>query len=506
MLCVETIGKIRRYRLVEGKSIKAISRALRLSRNTVRRVLREGRTVSTYARRAQPRPRLGAHLERLEQLLVAEEAKPRGERRRVMALVQELRLAGYAGAHDSVHRYVRAWRRARRSQSAQAFVPLAFAPGEAYQFDWSHEQLELGGVPQTVKVAHLRLCHSRMFLVIAYPRESQEMVFDAHVRAFEFFGGVPRRGIYDNLKTAVDAVLRGKDRRFNRRFLALCAHYLVDPVACTPAAGWEKGQVENQVGNVRQWLFCPRPKFESFVELNAWLKAKCVEIAQSRVHPEQRECSIWEVFQHERGSLLGLPAPFDGYREEHCRVSATSLIRFDRNRYSVNARAVGRTVVVHAYAERLEVWLEGERLAQHRRSFGRDQTLYDPWHYVPVLVRKPGALRNGAPFVDWVLPGPLERVRRDLRRHRDGDRQFVTILAAVLSDGLAAVGHACQMALTQKTVSADAVLNLLARARDTRQALTNPTPQTLVLQRTPHADLNRYDTLLGHRHGNRAAA
>ena len=504
MLCVETIGKIRRYRLVAGKSIKAISRELRLSRNTVRRVLRERRRASKYERRTQPRPRLGAYVERLEGMLAAEEAKPRAERRRVVALVEELRRAGYGGAHDSVHRYVRAWRRERRSQPAQAFVPLAFAPGEAYQFDWSHEQVELGGLPQTVKVAHLRLAHSRMFLVIAYPREAQEMVFDAHGRAFEFFGGVPRRGIYDNLKTAVDAILRGKDRRFNRRFLALCAHYLVEPIACTPAAGWEKGQVENQVGNVREWLFRPRPKFETLAELNAWLKAKCVEIAQSRAHPESRSRTVWEVFQGERGSLLVLPAPFDGYREEHCRVSATSLIRFDRNRYSVNARAVGQMVIVHVYAERIEAWLGGERVAKHGRVFGRDQTIYDPWHYVPVLVRKPGALRNGAPFADWVLPGPLERVRRELARHRDADRQFVTILAAVMTEGLAAVSAACQEALAQKTVSADAVLNLLARARDGQRSATNATPQWLTLERAPRADVERYDTLL--RHGNSAAA
>lgn len=503
MLCVETIGKIRRYRLVEGKSIKAISRELRLSRNTVRRVLRDARKAS-YERHTQPRPRLGAYLERLEELLVAEEAKPRAERRRVVSLVEELRRAGYAGAHDSVHRYVHAWRRERRAQPAQAFVPLVFAAGEAYQFDWSHEQVELGGLPQTVKVAQLRLTHSRMFLVIAYSREAQEMVFDAHARAFEFFGGVPRRGIYDNLKTAVDGILRGKDRRFNRRFLALCAHYLVEPTACTPAAGWEKGQIENQVGNVREWLFRPLPKFENLAELNAWLKAKCIEIAQSRAHPEQRSRTVWEVFQEERGSLLALPVPFEGYREEHCRVSATSLIRFDRNRYSVNARAVGQMVIVHAYAERLEVWLGGERVAVHGRVFGREQTIYDPWHYVPVLMRKPGALRNGAPFADWVLPGPLERVRRELGRHRDGDRQFVAILAAVMTDGLAAVSAACLGALTQKTVSADAVLNLLARAREGQRSLTNATPQWLALERTPRADLARYDALL--RHGNGSAA
>ena len=136
--------------------------------------------------------------------------------------------------------HVRDWRRDHGKTEA-VFVPLWFAPGEAYQFDWSHEVVVLGGVAQQVKVAHVRLCHSRMFYLRAYPRETQEMVFDAHDRAFRFFGGACRRGIYDNMRTAVDAVFVGRERRFNRRFLQLCAHYLVEPTACTPASGWGEG-------------------------------------------------------------------------------------------------------------------------------------------------------------------------------------------------------------------------------------------------------------------------
>ena len=149
----------------------------------------------------------------------------------------------------------------------QAFVPLAFAPGEVCQFDWSQETVLLGGVVQTVKVAHFRLSFSRQMFVVAYPRETQEMVLDAHNRAFAFFGGVPRRMVYDNLKAVVDAIFVGKERRFNRRFLTLANHYLFEPVACTPESGWEKGQVENQVGNIREWLFTPMAQFEALPPL-----------------------------------------------------------------------------------------------------------------------------------------------------------------------------------------------------------------------------------------------
>ena len=162
-----------------------------------------------------------------------------------------MRGRGYDGAHDSVHRFVKAWRDERARVPAQAFVPMSFAPGEAYQFDWSHETITLQGLPLTIKAAHMKLSHSRMPFVRAYFRETQELVFDAHDKAFAFYGGVCRRGIYDNMKTAVEAIFVGKARQYNRRFLQMCSHHLIEPVACTPASGWEKGQVENQVGNLR---------------------------------------------------------------------------------------------------------------------------------------------------------------------------------------------------------------------------------------------------------------
>jgi len=174
--------------------------------------------------------------------------------------------------------------------------PAVVRPGEAYQFDWSHEIVVLGGVTTTVKVAHVRLCHSRMFLLRAYPRETQEMVFDARDHAFRLFGGAPKRGIYDNMTTAVDAVFIGRDRRFNRRFLQMCSHYLVEPTACTPAAGWEKGQVENQVGNARERFFTPRLRFAGYAELNAWLLDQCIAHAKATLHPEEKQRTVWEAF------------------------------------------------------------------------------------------------------------------------------------------------------------------------------------------------------------------
>ncbi len=209
MLVVETVGRIRRDHFVKGRSIKSIARDLKLSRNTVRRVLRSDETSFSYEREKQPHPRLGRWKSELERMLTENGRKPARERLTLIRLFETLRDLGYEGGYDAVRRYARAWTRANASQTAAAFVPLSFDAGEAYQFDWSHEIVVLGGTTVTVKVAHMRLCHSRMMFVRAYPRETQEMVFDAHDRAFAFFKGVCTRGIYDNMKTAVDTVFIG---------------------------------------------------------------------------------------------------------------------------------------------------------------------------------------------------------------------------------------------------------------------------------------------------------
>jgi transposase len=495
MLVVETIGKIRRAYFVQGKPIKAICRELRVSRKVVRKVLRSGATSFEYEREVQPLPKMGPWKGDLERILEANAAKPSRERLTLMRVFEELRGLGYQGGYDAVRRHARGWHRKHAATSAAAFVPLSFAPGEAYQFDWSHEVVLIDGTTVIVKVAHVRLCHSRMLFVRAYARETQEMVFDAHDRAFAFFKGACTRGIYDNMKTAVESVFAGKDRLYNRRFLQMCSHYLVEPVACTPASGWEKGQVENQVGLVRERFFTPRIRVKSYDELNAWLMDQAIAYAKAHRHPEFKGQTIWQVFEAERASLVAYPGRFDGFHAVPASVSKTCLVRFDNNRYSVAAGAVGRPVEIRAYAERIEIRQDGRVVGEHPRSFGRDRTISDPWHYVPVLARKPGALRNGAPFKNWVLPAGLERVRRKLVGAADGDRQFVDILTAVLSDGLPAVEAACQEALGQGVHSADVILNILARRREPATPLTIVTPDALRLRHAPAADCARYDRL-----------
>ncbi|NJM34580.1 MAG: IS21 family transposase [Rhodomicrobium sp.] len=192
---METIGRVRHAFHVRGKKIKEIARELRLARNTVRGIVRGEETERLYERRAQPLPKLGAFADALERMLEDTSKRPKRERLTFQRMYEELRLSGYQGGYDAVRRYGRAWERRQSAKQAEAYVPLAFAPGEAYQFDWSHECVVIDGVTTMAKVAHVRLCHSRMLFVRAYPRESQEMVFDAHEQAFAFFKGACQRGI-----------------------------------------------------------------------------------------------------------------------------------------------------------------------------------------------------------------------------------------------------------------------------------------------------------------------
>ena len=494
---MDIIYEIRRRHLVQQQTITAIARDMGLSRPTVRKHLN---TVEEpgYERVQPASPKLGQFEEQLTKWLIDEAKLPRPRRRTAHRLFEGLQEIGYSGAYDSVQRFVKRWKSGNHGPKlTEVFVPLLFQPGDACQFDWSQEQVELGGIVQTIKVAHFRLAYSRQMFVAAYPRETQEMVLDAHNRAFAFFGGVPARLIYDNLKTVVDTVYAGKERQFNRRFLTLANHYLFEPVACTPASGWEKGQVENQVGNVREWLFTPLARFASFADLNAWLATRCQELAQ-RSHPVQSLRTIAACFADEQPLLRPITACFDGYVEQMMRVSSTCLVRVDRNRYSVPAHAAGQAVSVRTTAEQVRVVAHGEVIAVHPRVFGRDQLICDPWHYLPVLEKKPGALRDGAPFVAWDLPRPIQIVRDQILKHPKGDRAFVELLMLAGEAGLDALTVACELTLECGIVSAPIAMNELRRliAPHLPAASIN-VPDGIALTIEPIANCHRYDHLLG---------
>lgn len=494
---METKAKIRRDFYVHGKGIKQIARERKMAWNTVRTILRSDDPGSEYHRSQQPRPQLGGYEEQLVAWLEADAKLPRKQRRTAMRLHEQLRDLGYQGAYDSVQRYVKQWKSKSGRVMGKAFVPLSFDPGDAMQFDWSLEHVEIGGVAQQLKVAHFRLCHSRKMFLVAFPREQLEMVLEAHRRAFEWFGGVPKRIIYGNPKTIVHRILAGKERDLNKRFLRMASHYLFEPVMCNPASGWEKGQVEKQVQDVRAWVFTPKLRFDSLDDLNAHLQAECERLSD-RTHPEFRGRSIADVFSDEQPCLIGIRRPYEAYTEHECKASLTSLVRYDRHHYSVESSAAGRAVTLRAWADRIQVLCDGKLVAEHKRAFKRGGVSYEPWHYLGILEKKPGALRDGAPFKQWVLPAPLQRIRRKLEGLDGGDKAFVSLLCAVRDFGIEAVAAACADALAEGVIQTEWILNRLSRTAAQTVLEQISVADSLALNEEPEADCQRYDTLLIH--------
>lgn len=499
------VSVIRRWHLREGVSIREIARRTQLSRNTIRKYLADGTLEPAYPKRQSP-SKLDPFAEVLASWLEREAGRGRKYRRNLRHLYGDLVALGYPGSYDRVCAFARAWRRHQQEaarSSRGTFVPLRFAPGEAFQFDWSEDWAVIGGERQKLSVAQFKLCYSRAYLLRAYPLMTHEMLFDAHNHAFSVLGGIPRRGIYDNMKTAVDKVGRGKARTVNARFRAMTGHFLFEPEFCTPAAGWEKGQVEKLVRDARPRIWHEVPRFAHLAQLNEWLERRCLALWHETRHPEFSMQTIAEVWAEEQAALMKMPPPFDGFIEVTKRVSPTCLIAFDRNRYSVPASFANRPVSVRAYADRVVVAAEGQVIAEHARVFSRGhdrppQTIFDWRHYLAVLQRKPGALRNGAPFQQ--LPDAFKQLQRLLLKRTGGDREMVEILSLVLHHDEQAVLCAVALALEGGTVSKQHVLNVLSRLLDTEAPPPIDTPSGLTLLEEPKANVRRYDHLRGARH------
>ena len=492
------IGKIRRLHYRQQKSVREIARLTSLSRNTVRKWLRTPVAGEPRYRRGARPGKLTAFHEALLQALKADAHRPIRERRTAQALFAELKVAGYAGGYTRVTDFIRDWRQgAGQGAATAAFVPLAFEFGEAFQFDWSEEGLVVGGIYYRVQVSHMKLCASRAFWLVAYPSQGHEMLFDAHTRSFAALGGVARRGIYDNMKTAVDKVKKGKGRVVNARFAVMCAHYLFDADFCNVASGWEKGIVEKNVQDSRRriWIEAARQRFSSFAELNAWLGARCRSLWEEIGHPEHAQFSVAEMLEHERAHLMPMPQPFDGYVEKPARVSSTCLVAVARNRYSVPCELAGQMLSTRLYPGRVVVVANDSIVANHDRLSAAGQARYDWQHYIPLLQRKPGALRNGAPFAD--MPEPLQQLRRALLRHAGGDRVMAQVLAIVPTAGLDAVLVAVELALEtgppSGRVSVEHVVNVLGRL--TAAPVPESAATTLQVAQPPLANTARYDGL-----------
>ena len=493
MITMELLGKVRRMQLRDKLSERAIAKRTGLSRNTVHKWLQTAEEVQApkYVR-AKGFNKLGAFTDELEQSLKADALRPKKDRRTARALFAQIKASGYVGGYTRVTDYIRAWR-ANAGKDIKAFVHLKFDLGEAFQFDWSEEGMVVGGIYHRMQVSHMKLCASRAFWLVAYPSQGHEMLFDAHTRSFAALGGVARRGIYDNMRTAVDKVKRGKGRTVNARFAVMCAHYLFDADFCNVASGWEKGVVEKNVQDSRRrvWIDAQSRKWSSFEELNAWLGERCRALWTEVRHPEYQQFSVAEMLEQERTELMPMPTVFDGYVERSAKVSSTCLVAVERNRYSVPCELAGQRVSTRLYPSRVEIATDETIVASHTRLANRGHISYDWQHYIALIQRKPGALRNGAPFAD--MPAPLLRLRQGLMRHDGGDKIMAQVLSCVASHGLEAVLVAVELVIESGALSTEHVLNVLARLN------AAPVPEwvesSLHLNERPAANTGRYDSL-----------
>jgi transposase len=486
-------AKVRRMFLREHLSINEITRRTSLSRNTIKKWLKT-QAEPKYKHR-EVVTKLTAFESQLKLMLESNAHRPKKERRTALALFTELKSVGFTGSYSRITQYIRQW----RNQSAKvtgksAFVPLKFELGEAFQFDWSEEDgLFIGGQATKIQAAHLKLCASRAFAVFAYPTQTHEMLFEAHTRSFNMLGGITMRGIYDNMKTAVNKVAKGKQRIVNTRFAAMTAHYLFDPDFCNVASGWEKGVVEKNVQDSRSriWQEARKQHYASFDELNSWLESHCKELWSTLLHPEYDALTLAEVLEHERPHLMPVPTPFDGYVEVLARVSSTCLITIHRNKYSVPCHLANKIIDVHLYPQTVKVYSDTHCVAQHNRSFGRHQTFYNWEHYLPLVERKPGVLKNGAPFA--TMPTALITLQTALIRHEGGDKQMAKVLSAIPIYGLEAVLVAVELALESGAPLAEHVQNILGRLMQNQKPDSVET--ALQLQESPQADTKRYELL-----------
>jgi transposase len=457
---MEQWSEIRRKVLVEGVSRRQIYREYGVGWRTLEKMLDHPEPPGYRQRVQRRRPKLGAFVGVIDGILEddADPSTPRKQRHTARRIYERLRDEhGYTGSEVTVRRYVAEQVRV----SGEVFVPLSQPPGEA-QFDFGEATVEIAGVRVKAALAVMTLPYSDAFFVSAYPRECTETFQAGHVAAFRFFGGVPSKTAYDNTKLAVSRITGGNERTLTREFLRLESHFLFTHRFCRVARGNEKGHVENLVGYARRNFLVPVPAFASFTELNAHLHERCLADLQRRLRGKRQTKA--ELLTDDRAAMLPLPAnEFEPRRVEQRRASSLSLVRFDRNDYSVPTAFAHHELTVAGGIEEVEISSGTELVATHPRDWGAEHTSYDPRHYLALLERKPGALDFARPLEQWDLPVAFRLLRRRLEADLGsaGTREFIKVLRLMEHASLGELTGAVDAALTIGATSADAVALIL---------------------------------------------
>ena len=458
MYRVEVYLRVRRAVMVEGRSIREAARVFGLHRDTVRKMMAYF-VPPGYRRENPPRRRkLESFTGIIDRILEDDLGMPKKQRHTAQRIFERLKDEyGFPGQYTSVKDYVREHR--RRTQ--EMFVPLSHPPGHA-QCDFGEALVIIGGVERKAHYFVLDLPHSDGCFVKAYPAETTEAFLDGHVSAFAFLGGTPQSILYDNTKLAVARILGDGQRKRTRAFTELQSHYLFEDRFGRPGKGNDKGKVEGMVGYARRNFLVPIPSFESFEALNAHLERRCLERMDARLRGHTE--TIGQRMERDLEALLPLPAaPFDACDQRAGRVSSLSLVRYRTNDYSVPVAYGHRDVLVRGCVDQVVISCGSEVIARHPRSYQRDDFVFDPIHYLPLLEQKTGALDQAAPMQGWDLPEEFATLRRLLesRMGRRGKREFVPVLWLLESFAPEEVRSAVKDALRLGAISFDAVKHLV---------------------------------------------
>jgi len=450
--------EIRRKVLVEGVSKRAVQREYGIHWETLRKVLAHSSPPGYRIKNERPKPRIGPYLKRIRQIIEQDKAMPRKQRHTAKRIFERIRAEGYEGGYTQVKEAVCTIKRTTR----EVFVPLTHRPGEA-QADFGHALIHQDGALRKVVFFVMTLPYSGAVFIGVFERICMEVLWEAHVRCFEFFGFVPRRILYDNEKVIVGRVLGGRERKLTRGFQELVSHYLFDPGFCLVRRANEKGVVETLVRYGRQNFLVPVPRVHGGLEeLNERLAVRCREELSRRVRG--KAAPKGKLLEEDREASLALPAgPFDACRKVSTTVSSLSLVRFDSNDYSVPTRYAHRPVVVKGYVGRVEVCRADKRIASHERLWGKEGVRMDPVHYLALLERKPGALDDARALEGWDLPECFGVLRRRLEAEcgPEGTREYIRVLRLMETHGLRALTRAVQKGLGRGALMRDAIAQYL---------------------------------------------
>jgi transposase len=477
MLSVDHYELIRRKHFVDGLSVRAISRELGHSRRTIRKALMHGSPPGYQRRQPVVSPVMDPVTKILEAWLELDKTRPAKQRHTAQRMYERLRDEyGFTGSASTVRRYL-----AKLKVTGQeVYMPLAFDPGEEAQVDWHTGWIVENGVQRKVQFFCMRLCYSKASFVIAYEHADLISFIDGHIRAFEYFGGIPRRAAYDNLKSAVIHVgnpRKGQARVLNETFKKLRCHYLFETRFCNIARGNEKGDVENLAKRSERTYLTPLPEVSSLAELNEHLLMSCVKDLQlpgPKPHQDRRRD---ELLAEERRTFLPLPAP--GAAFEACELIDTvidkrSLVTVKTNCYSAPTRWAHHAVRVKLFVDSVELWCEHQRVAAHPRHHGKGQYILEPTHYLNLLRTKPGSLDNARPF-KGMTPGSgggkasggwgidFDRLRRELeyRYEGEGTKKFINVLLLFTEYEPDEVRQAVTRCVQRRAFSDEAVLGVL---------------------------------------------